>query len=319
MKSEQTFLELIDSFFPCDHDFIKLGRGDDCAVLTGNKDLCVSSDLFIEDIHFRQAYFSPEDIGYKALAVNISDIAAMGAKPIAFTMNIVAPPTLKNDFWKDFFKSMAILAKQNDIVLAGGDLSRGDKLMISITIFGIGGSTGFITRGNCHTGDILFTIGDLGLARTGLLALEKYGEKARTLFPAAVMAHLRPKPKVLIGTLLNAAGVKGLMDISDGLAQDLPRFLGADSGAELEIKEDSLNNDIKKFSEIIQHDPISFTLIGGEDYALLGAVSPFELGKAESVPGFSRIGTVTKAPGIIVNGNPFTGSGFDHFTKTETS
>ena len=314
MKSEKQFLELIDTHFTRDHEFLKLGRGDDCAVITGTKDLCVSSDLFLEDVHFRRDYFSAEDIGYKALAVNISDIAAMGAKPIAFTMDLMAPPDLDEEFWNGFFKGMAVLARQNDITLAGGDLSRSDKLGVSISIFGVAGGSGkFLTRGNCEPGDILFTIGDIGLARVGFMTLEAFGKKGQEIFPAAVNAHLRPKPKVLIGTLLNAAGIKGLIDVSDGLACDLPRFLGPGLGADLQISASDLHGHVVAFALGVGDDPVKIAMIGGEDYALLGAASPTDMDKVGSVPGMTIIGTVTDGPDIIVNGTPFEVSGFDHF------
>ena len=313
MQSEAQFLELIDTHFPREHDFLALGRGDDCAVFRGGADYCVSSDLFLEGVHFRREYFSAADIGYKALAVNISDIAAMGAKPVAFTMDLMVPPGLDDAFWHDFFKSMAEMARQNDMVLAGGDLSRADRLGVSISVFGVAGSTGFLKRQQCAFGDILFLVGDIGLARAGLMALEADGAAARDILPAAVMAHLRHKPKVLIGTLLNSAGVKGLMDVSDGLARDLPRFLGPNLGADLTMNLSMLNNNVLTFAETVGVDPLEFALLGGEDYALLGAVSPFEAGKAESVPGFTKIGTVSKTPGITLNGSPFTAEGFDHF------
>lgn len=315
MKSEEQFLSLIDTHFNFDHEFVKLGRGDDCAILTGGKDYCVSSDLFIEDIHFRRSYFSAADIGYKALAVNISDIAAMGAKPVAFSMDLLAPAGLDDAFWEDFFRSMGGLARQTDISLVGGDISRADKLGVSITIYGVGGSTGFIRRGNCNLGDVLFMVGDIGLARSGMLALESLGEKARDVFPAAVMAHLRPKPKVMIGTLLNSAGVKSLMDLSDGLARDLPRLVGPGFGADIKLSPEQLNSNVLAFAETVGADPLEIAMLGGEDYALIGAVSPFEMGKAQSVPGFTQIGTVTKTPGITLNGEPFTARGFDHFDE----
>lgn len=313
MKSEEQFLSLIDTYFNLDHEFVKLGRGDDCAILTGGKDYCISSDLFLEDTHFRRAYFSAADIGYKALAVNISDIAGMGAKPVAFSMDLMAPSDIDDAFWDDFFKSMGNLARQTDIALIGGDICRADKLGISITIYGVGGTTGFIRRKNCRPGDVLFTIGDLGLARAGLLALEAEGEKAREAFPAAVMAHLRPKPKVVIGTLLNAAGVTSLMDLSDGLARDLPRLTGLELGADIQLSSDQLNSNVLAFAESTDMNALDIAMLGGEDYALLGAVSPFEMGKAQSVPGFMQIGTVTQTPGITLNGEPFTLRGFDHF------
>ena len=316
MKSEEQFLELIDTYFTRDHEFLKLGRGDDCAVIAGSKDICFSSDLFLEDIHFRRDYFSAMDIGYKALAVNISDIAGMGAKPVAFTMDLMVPDYLDDDFWNDFFKGMSMLARQNDITLAGGDLSRSEKLGASISIFGVAGGTGkFLARGNCETGDILFTVGDLGMARAGFMTLEAFGIKGKEVFPAAVLAHLRPKPKVLIGTLLNAAGVKGLMDISDGLAKDLPRFLGPDLGAELEIPTNTLNGNVVAFALGVGADPVEIAVLGGEDYALLGAVAPDNMDKVGSVPGVTVIGTVTDSSGLVVNGNPFEAVGFDHFDK----
>ena len=314
MKSEERFLQLIDEFFTREHDFLGLGRGDDCAVLKAAKDYCVSSDLFLEGVHFRRDYFTAADIGYKALAVNLSDIAAMGAKPVAFTMDLMAPADVDDAFWREFLKSMSMLARQNDMVLAGGDLSRADKIGVSISIFGVSGATGFLRRGNCAAGDILFTFGELGMARAGLMSLEKAGDKARDTFPAAVQAHLRPKPKIMVGTLLNAAGVNSLMDVSDGLARDLPRLLGPELGADLILDPSILHGNVIAFAEAISANPAEFALLGGEDYALLGAVSPFEAGKAESVPGFTRIGTVTKNPGITLNGKPFTAEGFDHFS-----
>lgn len=314
MKSEEQFLELIDKYFPRDHEFLNLGRGDDCAVIAGSKDLCISSDIFLEDVHFKHDYFTAEDIGYKALAVNISDIAAMGAKPVAFTMDLMAPTDLDEEFWEGFFKSMSMLAKQNDIVLAGGDLSKADKLGVSISIFGVAGGSGeFLTRGGCEPGDILFTVGDIGLARAGFMTLEAVGEKGREVFPAAVMAHLRPKPKVLIGTLLNAAGINGLMDVSDGLARDIPRLLGPALGADIKIAASDLNGNMLAFALGVGADPVEEAFLGGEDYALLGAVSPDNIDKIQSVPGVSIIGTVTDKPGLILNDRPFTSEGFDHF------
>ncbi|BCS87021.1 thiamine-phosphate kinase [Pseudodesulfovibrio sediminis] len=315
MKSEEQFLELIDTYFPRDHEFLKLGRGDDCAILAANE-YCVSSDLFIEDVHFRRDYFSAADIGYKALAVNISDIAAMGAKPVAFSLDLMAPADLDNGFWDEFFKSMSMLARQSGLALAGGDLSRADKLGVSITIFGVAGGSGtFISRGNASPDDLLFIVGDIGLARSGLMALEATGVAAREVLPAAVMAHLRPKPKVMIGTLLNAAGVTSLMDLSDGLARDLPRLLGPERGADLTIEETTLHGNVLSFAQTIGTAPLEVAMLGGEDYALLGAVSPDALDKVGSVPGLKIIGTVTESAGITLNGAPFTATGFDHFGK----
>ncbi|MEF2231061.1 MAG: thiamine-phosphate kinase [Pseudodesulfovibrio sp.] len=314
MKSEEQFLQLIDTCFPRDGQPLVLGRGDDCAVLAGDKQYCVSSDLFLEDVHFRRDYFTAGDIGYKALAVNLSDIAAMGALPVAFTMDLMAPADITDEFWNEFFQSMAMLARQNDMVLAGGDLSRADKLGVSITVFGVAKGDGkFLTRGNCAPGDTLFTVGDLGLARAGLMTLESLKDKAREAFPAAVNAHLRPKPKMLVGTLLKAAGAKGLMDVSDGLARDLPRFLGPNLGADITLTAEQLNGNVLAFALAMGVDPVEEAILGGEDYALLGCSEPLNMVRVKTVPGLTVIGAVTGTPGLTVNGKPFTANGFDHF------
>lgn len=314
MKSEKQFLDLIDTYFPRKHETLDLERGDDCAVIANGKPMCVSSDLFIEDVHFRHSYFSAEDIGYKALAVNISDIAAMGAHPVAFTMDVMAPSSLDDSFWNGFLKSMSMLAKQNDMVLAGGDLSHAEKLGVSITVFGIApGSKRFIPRQNSSPGDLIFTVGDLGLARAGFMTLEAVGVKGREVFPAAVTAHLRPKPKVMIGSLLNAAGVSSLMDVSDGLAQDLPRLLPLNCGADITLRTESLNANLIAFAVGVGADPVEEAILGGEDYALVGTCPSDLEEKIMSIPGLTIVGSVSDTPGLMVNGAQFSAEGFDHF------
>ena len=240
----------------------------------------------------------------------------MGAKPVAFTMDLMAPAGLDDAFWDEFFKSMAILARQNDMVLAGGDLSRSDKLGISITTFGVAGGSGkFLTRANAKPGDTLFTVGELGLARAGFMTLEALKDKAREAFPAAVTAHLRPKPKVMVGTLLKAAGANSLMDVSDGLARDLPRLLGPGLGADVTLSADSLNGNVLAFALGVGADPVEEAFLGGEDYALLGAAAEDTMDNVSSVPGLTVLGKVTDTPGLRVNGKPFTNTGFDHFDK----
>ena len=207
-----------------------------------------------------------------------------------------------------------MLARQNDMVLAGGDLSRADKLGVSISVFGIAGGSGrFLTREACNVGDSLFIAGDIGLARAGFMTLEAAGVQGKEAFPAAALAHLRPKPKVMIGTLLNAAGVNSLMDISDGLARDLPRLLGSNLGADLTLSTDELNGNVLAFALGVGADPLEEAVLGGEDYALLGAVAPSDIDKVKSIPGITVIGSVTETPGIVLNGKPFTAEGFDHF------
>ena len=146
--SEDSILACLARHFPATHPSLLLGRGDDCAVLKAGTPLCVSSDLFLEDVHFRRSYFTPEEIGHKALAVNVSDIAACGGRPLAFTLALGLPDDV-DALWLDrFFSGMAALAQEQRLALAGGDLSRSPFLHVSITIWGESYTGGdFLVRG----------------------------------------------------------------------------------------------------------------------------------------------------------------------------
>lgn len=306
LQSEDDILACINSPFPAHHHSMPLGRGDDCAVIKTPAEVCVSTDLFLEDVHFRRSYFSPEEIGHKALAVNISDIAAMGAKPLAFSMGLMLPKGIERGYLQRMMQGMADLAQQHDLVLSGGDISRSANLGFSITIYGEAGNKDdkFLQRGTCHEGDSIFILGEIGLARVGLLSLEKQGRMATSLYPTACQAHLLPQPLVAAGRLLAECGhlvdtPVSLMDLSDGLARDVHRLLGKNQhgqamGADLQITEDMLHADILAFAEhelqeqvgqgpnsLNKENILSQTMdralhhafIGGEDYALLGACS----------------------------------------------
>ncbi len=320
-SSEQDFLALIDKYFPSENGHVTLGRGDDCSILKTRKDLCISKDLFLEDVHFRRSYFSPADIGYKSLAVNISDIAAMGGQPMGFALGLIIPADLEAEFWEPFFEAMSSLARENGIILAGGDLSSGQYLGISVTVWGepAPGSE-FLSRGNAKPGDILFLHGPAGLARTGLLSLEETGPQAAAIYPESVKAHLCPPMRVEAGLKLAASPhVRGLMDLSDGLARDLPRFLNCcegTAGAKITMPEDSLHPEIITYAESKGLSPAEHAFQGGEDYALFGAASPEGFnGLVQQISGLNAIGTITGDKKILLNGKEYTNTGFDHFSK----
>lgn len=352
LSSEDAFLALINSFFPACTPKLRVGRGDDCAVFSCRDSMCVSSDLFLENVHFRLGYFSAEDIGYKALAVNISDIAAMGAKPTGFVMNLMISDqqrdTLGNGFWNGFFQGMSELAKEHDLVLAGGDLSRASCMGVAITIWGEPPSGGrYLQRGQAREGDVLFCIGEIGLARLGLTLLEDSAEQGRlckqaasrttarsqarftprhglarqahgvdpSSYPAAVRAHLRPTLHVSeAGILTGIDGVRGLMDVSDGLARDLPRYLGPNLGCCITLRGAELHPELRRFATRQQSDALEWALLGGEDYALLGSVAEEDWPRLRrEIPTARRLGDVTGVPGIFLNEKKFRFQGFDHF------
>lgn len=319
IASEDDFLALVDRHFSRTHPAVPLGRGDDAAILGWPERTCVSTDLFLENVHFRRSYFSPEDIGYKALAVNSSDIAAMGGYPIGFTLGIVCPDGLDATFWDALLEGMAQAAAPWGIPLVGGDISCGDTLGLCVTIWGRPGASGrFLSRQGALPDDVLFAVGPLGLARTGLLTLEREGAAAAQRFPAAVAAHLRPVARVDAGVrIAEIPGVRALMDVSDGLARDLPRLLGPDRGATLAIEGSRVHPETAALADVLGQDAVLELVIGGEDYALLGSVAPDAWPElAARVPEAWPLGRVQNEPGITVNGAPLVAAGFDHFGQS---
>ena len=323
IRSEDDFLGLVDQYFPNTHPHLALGRGDDCAELHCPPRLALSTDLFLEDSHFRRSYFTPEEIGHKALAVNISDLAAAGAVPLGFSLGLMTPVPLPREDAEGILRGMAALAAAHSLALSGGDLSRAGSLGFCVTVWGSPAADGlpFLRRGPVQPGDMLFSCGTLGLAGIGLALLEENGRDAMKDYPAACAAHLRPLPMVAAGQALAQFPCR-LMDISDGLARDLPRMLGA-CGAELTLPQESLHPELTEYARNNTLDPAALAYAGGEDYGLLGAVSPQRydaLADAlKNISPVTRLGTVTRQPGILCNGQAVQAKGFDHFAQAKQS
>jgi len=336
--SEDGILRCLGRHFPQTGPSLLLGRGDDCAVLRAGRPLAVSSDLFLEDVHFRRAYFTPEETGYKSLAVNVSDLAACGARPLGFTLCLGLPAWVDEPWLDAFFSGMAELATRHNLVLAGGDLSGCERLHISVTVWGEPADPGnFLVRGGGMPGDVLFVVGRLGLARVGLSVLEAQGRAALQAWPAACAAHLRPEPQVDAGLMLARAGFNArppaLMDVSDGIMRDLPRLLGltgelsagrnglGNLGAEILLARGQLHPEVVRHAEAQGKNPVHEALLGGEDYALLGACAPDMLPPLHAaIPGLTSIGVITSGGGIVCNNEPLDKlaamRGFDHFEQT---
>ncbi|MDR0338911.1 MAG: hypothetical protein LBH65_01385, partial [Desulfovibrio sp.] len=260
--SEDEVLALIDRLFPSRTGHVPDGRGDDCAELAlagsgpvkggdlTSPRLALSTDLFLEDVHFSFGYCTPEEVGAKALAAAVSDLAAAGAVPLGFSLGLILPPALALAGLNSLLKGMAAQAASFDMALSGGDLIRGEKLGLSVTVWGRPPDAGtpFLRRGGVRAGHCIFLIGDAGLARVGLWALQREGRQALASWPSACAAHLGAKPLLAQGQAIarlvryeadakkngDASARVSLMDVSDGLARDLPRLLGG-LGADLDF------------------------------------------------------------------------------------
>jgi thiamine-monophosphate kinase len=322
---EADCLALIDEFFPCRSTHVPYGRGDDCALLLNPpRNMLLSTDMFWQDIHFRTSYFTPEEAGGKALAAAVSDLAAAGAAPLAFSLGLMLPRRLGGNGIRGVLRGMAEKAREYGIFLSGGDLSRGEQLGFSVTVWGENPCPGAssLRRGRAGPGDFIFLVGESGLAGVGLWAFESWGRSALDIWPKACMAHLAPRPLLAegraIALLTQGAPEKAhriaLMDLSDGPARDLPRLLGG-LGADLDFDKTHIPSEVLAAAEIMGVLPEELFLAGGEDYALIGSCAEeFWPCLQRAVPQAALLGRAAAEPGLRLRGQAVFPKAFDHFS-----
>jgi thiamine-monophosphate kinase len=314
--------ELIREYFvrqPVRRGDVVLGIGDDAAVLDvpSGRQLVVSTDLLVSGVHF-PAGTDARAVGHKALAVNLSDLAAMGAEPAWFTLNLSLPEP--DAAWLEgFCHGLFELACRHDVALIGGDTTRG-PLTIGVQIMGFVEPGQALTRAGARAGDEIYVTGTLGDAALGLRLLQ--GEiKLPEEFHAAVLTRLeRPAPRVGAGRHLRGLATS-CIDVSDGLAADLGHILEASGvGARLELARLPLS---------LAYDPAfaqvgwEAALAGGDDYELCFTVPPArvdDLHRAAALFGVpcTRVGVIESEPGLRIvdpNGAAYVPklTGFDHF------
>jgi thiamine-monophosphate kinase len=287
--------------------------GDDCAVLPQNAktDLVVTADLLIEDIDFRLDWTKPEFLGHKALAVSLSDIAAMGAAPVWSMLSIGVPEKIwKTDFVDKFYAGYFRLAKKFGVELVGGDVSKSpDKLVIDSVAAGETRKGKAVLRSTAKAGDAIFVTGKLGGAAAGLMLLEKGETYENSKYKKLIERQLKPNPQTEIGRILGENRVAtSMIDLSDGLSGDLAHIcelsqVGAKIFAEkipVEPKIAVLETGKSKTGK--RKPGLALALDGGEDFELLFTVAPkkiFQLEKLLAGHKISRIGEVTANAEII--------------------
>jgi thiamine-monophosphate kinase len=311
--------ELIARYFTRPVARAALGVGDDCALLAvaPGMSLAVSSDMLVEGRHFVSTV-APERLGHKALAVNLSDLAACGARPLAFTLSL-ALPAADEAFLAPFAQGLLALAERHDCELVGGDTTRG-PLTIAITVFGEIASGAALLRSGARPGDDLYVSGTLGDARLALEVL-----RGRTAVPGEAFARIRrameePEPRVALGRALVGIASSAI-DVSDGLAGDLGHVLRR-SGVAAVVEVDALprSADLAAQADALQHECL---LAGGDDYELV-FTAPVE--RRDAVAGaaraastaVTRIGRIEPGAGLAfvdAAGRDVKGpsTSFDHF------
>ena len=312
--------ELIERFFTRPARRATLGVGDDCAILKPTPDtaLAVSTDMLIEGRHFLSTV--PADrLGHKALAVNLSDLAACGAQPLAFTLAL-ALPRADEAFLAAFARGLFALADREACELIGGDTTRGPVTTIAITVFGEVAAGAALLRSGARVGDDLYVSGTLGDARLALEALRGSVALSGDAFGRVRRAMEEPTPRVELGRALVGVASSAI-DVSDGLAGDLGHVLRASRvGATVELAALPRGADLANQSEALQRECL---LSGGDDYELVftaaaGRRDAVAAAARASATPVTRIGRIEAAPGLRVvdaTGRELGGAlaSFDHF------
>jgi thiamine-monophosphate kinase len=286
-----------------------LGPGDDAAVVAAADGRVVAAvDVLVEGVHFRLDWSTPEQIGRKAAAVNLIDVAAMGAVPTALLVGLCAPASTPAVALKQLTDGLWREAGEVRAGVVGGDVVGGDRLVISVTALGDLQGREPVTRAGARPGDVVALCGRLGWAAAGLAVL---GRGFRS--PVAVVnAHRVPEPPYQAGPQAAAAGATAMIDISDGLLADLGHVAAA-SGVAIDVRSASLPvpQRLLDVASALGADPMQWMLAGGEDYALAAAFP-----SARSVPdGWTVIGLVDAGSGVLVDGRPYEGgdAGWQHW------
>jgi len=287
---------------------VVLGPGDDAAVVTAPDGRVVAcTDMLVEGRHFRRDWCSAADVGHKAAAANLADIAAMGAKPTALLAAISAPQDLPAEWLEGFASGLATEAAAVGAAVIGGDTTRGDQLTVTVTALGDLEGREPVTRGGARPGDVLALAGKVGWSAAGLNVLSRGFRSPGAL----VGAYRRPQPPYAAGRDAALMGVRAMIDISDGLIADLGHIATA-SGAAIDVDTEALPipETMRNAAEALGSDARLWILTGGEDHALAGAFPP-DVILPES---WRRIGTIGEGSGVTVDGRRWTGpTGWDHF------
>ena len=291
----------------------KLGIGDDCAILrpTPGSDLLVTTDMLMDGRHFRLAEDGPRAVGYKALAVNLSDIAAMAGVPRAAVVAVALPRAEAAAVAQEIYLGMRELAERFGVELVGGDTNAWDgPLVISVTLLGEATARGAVRRAGAQPGDAIMITGPLG----GSLYAGR---------------HLRPEPRITEALAIHQlVPIHALIDISDGLSSDLGHILAESGGlgAVLDAAAIPIHPDAHEMSRRDRTPALDHALNDGEDFELCVVVAAEDAPRllaTSPAPGMlHNIGTVTKRPGLRLRTpdgqeRPIEPEGFDHFRTVE--
>jgi thiamine-monophosphate kinase len=284
---------------------VVVGVGDDAAVVAGVKNarLVLTTDALIEGVHFDRAYSSAADIGHKALAVNLSDVAAMGATPEWALVSLALPDQTSVEDVDALIDGLVALARLENTAVVGGNLTRSPgPLVVDVTAVGTTHPRRVMLRSGGRVGDELYVSGTIGGGAAGLEILREGGQVHPPAQAACAIRHRRPTPRVRLGrALARARAASAAMDLSDGLADAVRQLAEASGcGAELEASSLPIDTGARGWWESRGEDPVARALAGGDDYELLIAVPPKWRGRLRQArrhvadPPLTRVGVLTR-------------------------
>jgi thiamine-monophosphate kinase len=292
---------------------ILVGIGDDAAVIKTYKDFQVfTTDCLVDGDHFRRDWFTDKQIGMKAIEINVSDIAAMGAVPNYVLVELALPKDLNVDFVENLYKGMWKVCDKYNIEIIGGNMTHCDNIFISITLTGTVDKNNLCLRNGSKPEDYIFVSGHLGNGRAGLRLFQEDLEE----FEKLKKSYLEPKSQ-LDTALKIAPYANSMIDVSDGLAPEVNHICNqSNCGAIIYKDKIPINDEVRSIAKLLDEDEYNYALYGGEDFELVYTISKDKLDK---VNGF-LVGEITKNKGIKLSykgkQKEITNRGYDHFSNS---
>lgn len=308
------------------------GIGDDCAVFGSTEagQWLITTDTLVDQVHFDRQWHPPELLGRKSIAVNLSDIAAMGGRPRFVLLSLCLPPALASEWLQRWLSGASAIMAEQGCVLIGGDTVRGQELVISVTVLGEAARDQVVYRSGARPGDTVYVGGPLGSAAAGLALFQKAKQDGTPpeqwpQWQALLDAHLNPAPQVQLGQQLGCSGcVTSMQDISDGLATDLAHICQeSGTGSVLYAARLPALPSLDCAATFLGKEKLDLLLKGGEDYQLLFTVHPGREKELETRilntlhHQIYPVGTITEGQGVLLeesNGTrkDITFQGYEH-------
>jgi thiamine-monophosphate kinase len=289
---------------------VVVGPGDDAAAVKTGAITVATMDLLIQDRHFRLDWSSAADVGQKAAAANLSDVNAMGGHPTALLVGLGAPSSLEVAWVLEFADALAEEAAQVGASVVGGDLTQSDRITIAVTALGEC-PHGLVLRSGARPGDVVAHVGRQGWADAGYAVLARGFKSPR----AVVEAHRRPRPPYGAGAQAALVGATAMIDVSDGLLQDLGHIADA-SGVAIDVDSAAFEvpEPVQAVGAALGADPLRLVLTGGDDYGLL-ATFPSDVEPPEPWRVVGRVGDARESGSVTVDGQQYEEpSGHRHFS-----